>query len=161
MISDYPSTTRGGFATLNVGTLELLYFPRARFTPQVGSLDASRGLLSVVNANIGTFIPFSDLEGKVSEDEEIGTVGEIDGHAIEMERSPNAYSVPVDRILMPLGLFDIQVLDSEQLAGVRGLAIHAMRRGSARVNSRSRNERLTLMVYKRIADPDFLAGYCT
>lgn len=157
MISDYPSTARGRFATLNVGTLELMFFPRTRFTPEVGNLEASRGLLSVLNADIETFIPFSDLEGEFAEDEDVSTVGEINGHAIEMERSPKAYSVPVDRIWMPLGIFGVQALDPEQLAGVRRLAIHAMRNGSARVNSRSRNERLTRMVYKRIAAPDFLA----
>lgn len=159
MISDYPSTARGRFATLNVGTLELLYFPRTRFTPEIGSLDASNGLVSVLNADIETFIHFSDLEGDFSENEDVSIVGEIDGQAFELCRNPTGYSIPVDSISMPLGVFGVQALDPEQLAGVRGLAIHAMRSGSARVNSRSRSERLTRMVYKRIAAPDFLANY--
>lgn len=159
MISDYPSTARGRFATLNVGTLELMYFPRSRFEPEFGNLDASRGLVTNLNADIETFIPLSTLEERFTADEGVIEETEIDGHAITFGRKPTSYSVPVDTVQMPLGVFGVQALAPEHLAGVRGLAIRAMRNGSARVNRRSRNERLTRMVYKRIAAPDFLEGY--
>src|SRR5699024_4413854 len=160
MISDYPATAGGRFATLNVGTLELMYFPRFQFEPEVGSLDASCGLQTVLNADIETFIPYSEIEGEFTETDTVELTGKNEaGHAGFFVRRPNSYSVPVDSFAMPLGIVGVQALCPEELAGVRGLAIHAMRRGSARVNSRARSESLTRLVYERIADPRFLMGY--
>lgn len=155
MISDYPTTAGGRFATLTVGTLGLLYFPRARFTPQAGSLHASRGLRSVLNADTETFIPLVDLAGELSEGEDVASHGEIGGHSVIFDRRPTGYSVPVDSISMPLGVFGVATLDPEELAGVRSLAIRAMRNGSALVNQRSRSEPLARLMCRRIVDPGF------
>ncbi len=161
MISDYPNTAGGRFATLNVGSLELAYFPRRRFEPGQGNLDASSGLVSRINADIETFIHLSDIEDTYSTDDWLHSDEEIDGHAVGFSRLPDYYSVPVDAIQMPLGIFGVQKFFPEELAGVRNLAIHSMRRGSARVNSRGRGEELIRLVYKRIADPGFLEDYPT
>ena len=154
-ISDYPATARGRFATLNAGSLELLYFPRGRVDPEFGSLEASAGLVSVLNADIGTFIDPADLPSRFSLTDGVGCPEVIDGHAVSFFREPSNYSVPVDSVESPLGVFGARVLDPDQLGGVRSLVIHAMRRGSARINMRSRSEALTRLVYERIADPAF------
>lgn len=161
MISDYPGTSRGRFATLNVGSLELLYFPRTRIEIEGGGFAGSNGLVSVLNANIETFIPYSDIEGQFAPDASVCTFVELDGNTFEFSRLPTNYSIPVDSVQAPLGMFGVQDLSVERLSGVRNLAIRAMRRGSARVNARSRNDALTRMVYERIAEPDFLNDHWT
>ncbi len=157
-ISDYPSTARGRFATLNVGSLELAYFPRSRFVPQRGTLSASSGLVSVLNSEFETFITPEELPTEFGSEGTIASMEVIEGHAVEFIRRPASYAVPVDSVEMPLGVFGVKVLGASEVAGVRSLAIHAMRRGSARINSRSRGESLTRLVYRRAADPDFRAS---
>ena len=143
---------------MNVGTTELIFFPRRRFQPDIGSLAASAGLVSILNADIETFVDPEDLPSYLRRVED-GVVSsyEVDGHAVEFIRQLNAYSTPADRGQMPLGVFGVRALDSTELAGIRSFATHAMRQASARVNTRSRSESLTRMVYEHIATPDFQA----
>lgn len=158
-ISDYPGTNRGRFATLNVGSLELLWFPRERFEPEQGSLEASAGLVSMLNADIETFIRFDELPKEFSETDTVGYTDVLGGHAVSLTRRPVSYSVPVDALNTPLGVFGARALAPEELAGVRSLAVHAMRRGSARINARGRGEALTRLVYERITAPDFRTDF--
>lgn len=151
-ISDYPETAGGRFATLNVGWLELAAFPHRRFEPEVGSLDASNGLIWFLNAEMGTFIYDNELPENVPRDEPASFVEEIDGLSVCFDREPSAYSVPVDRISMPLGAFGADALSPDERGGVRQLAIKAMRTGTARVNARSYSPELTRLVYQRIAE---------
>lgn len=151
-ISDYPETAGGRFATLNVGWLELAFFPRRRFEAEVGSLESSGGLMWCLNAEMGTFIDANELPEEMSLGESGWILEEIDGHPVCFAREPKNYSVPVDRIELPLGAFGVEALDPDELLGVRRLAIHAMRTGSARVNSRSYSPELTRLVYQRIAE---------
>lgn len=151
-ISDYPATARGRFVTLNVGWLELAYFPRTRFESQIGTLEPSNGLVWFLNAEIGTFISEDGIPEDLSLDEHLGVTEEINGFPVEFERVPSGYSVPVDCIGMPLGVFGVDALREEERRGVRRLAIHAMRTGSARLNARSYSPELTRLVYERIAE---------
>lgn len=151
-ISDYPETAGGRFATLNVGWLELAAFPRRRFEAEVGTLAPSNGLTWFLNAEMGTFIDDNELPEDLSVDEAAWTLEEIDGLPVYFERSPSGYSVPVDRISMPLGAFGAEELSPDEQLGVRRLAIHAMRTGTARVNARSYSPELTRRVYQRIVE---------
>ncbi|MDO5644732.1 MAG: GIY-YIG nuclease family protein [Dermabacter sp.] len=151
-ISDYPETAGGRFATLNVGWLELAAFSRRRLEAEVGTLEPSNGLMCFLNAEMGTFIDSNELAEGLPGDEEIQILEEIDGLPVYFERSPAAYSVPVDRISMPLGVFGAEQLSTDERLGARRLAIHAMRTGSARVNARSYSSELTRLVYQRIVE---------
>lgn len=148
-LSDYPSTAGGRFVTLNVGRLELAFYPRARFEPEFGSLDISNGMVMRLNAMIETFILPEDVPPEFSPDEELYTPFEFDGKAVTFYRMPNSYSMPVDSLEMPLGCFRKKDFEDEDILGIRQLAIHAMRAGSARVNARSYSAELTRLVYKR------------
>lgn len=150
-ISDYPATAGGRFATLNVGWLELAAFPRRRWEAEIGTLEPSNGLMWFLNAEFGTFINEKELPQDDSLDEEAWLLEEVDGMPVYFERSPATYSVPVDRIFMPLGAFGVNALSLEEKLGARRLAIHAMRTGTARINARGYSAELTRMVYERIS----------
>lgn len=151
-ISDYPETAGGRFATLNVGWLELAAFPRRRFDAEVGTLAPSNGLVWFLNTETGTFIDTAGLPEKCSLDEVAWILEETDGMPVCIERDLSNYSVPVDRIVLPLGAFGVEVLSSEERLGARRLAIRAMRTGTARINARSYSPELTRRVYQRIAE---------
>ncbi len=149
-ISDYPATARGRFATLNVGTMELAAFPRVTMEEE-GVLTPSKGHTWYLNASAGTFVP----PGTDPDDLPKGYVYELDGWPEGMpfwiSSRPRSYAVPVDVLMMPLGVLGLAWLGEEEVLGVRRLAIQAMRQGSARVNSRSYSAELTRLVYERIA----------
>lgn len=151
-ISDYPETAGGRFATLNVGWLELAAFPRRKQDPEVGTLDANAGLMWFLNAELGTFVVEADFSNDIPPDEAVAFVDVVDGMPVRFEREPTNYSVPVDRVVMPLGALGVDALSTEQKQGVRRLAIDAMRAGSARVNARSYSPELTRLVYSRIVE---------
>ncbi|QIM15758.1 GIY-YIG nuclease family protein [Leucobacter insecticola] len=157
-ISDYPETVGGRFATLNVGWLELAYFPRRRFEAELGSLEASNELMWYLNAEIETFVAEEDVPDDVGLQEEIQFVAEIGGMPYYWGRIPSSYSVPVDCIGMPLGAGVVEQLEAQELMGARRLAIHAMRTGSARVNARSYSAELTRRVYERILERETSAA---
>ncbi len=150
-ISDYPETAGGRFATLNVGWLELVAFPRRRWDAEVGTLAPSNGLMWFLNAEMGTFINEAELPEGAALDEEAWIVEEVDGMPVHFDRVPSNYSTPVDRIAMPLGAFGANALSPIERLGARRLAIHAMRTGTARVNARSYSPELTRLVYERIS----------
>ncbi|WP_099331964.1 GIY-YIG nuclease family protein [Actinomyces minihominis] len=151
-LSDSPSTSGGRFATLNVGVLELAFFPRVKSEAQVGSLDESNGLTWILNAEEETFIPYEEVTPRFKDDEAIGYMAEIAGMPVGFFRIPEYYSVPVDRVEMPLGAFGVQVLSPSERDGVRRLAIHMMRSGSLGANQRSHSRALTRLVYERIVE---------
>lgn len=151
-ISDYPSTGGGRFATLNVGRLELAVFPQGVLDAEVGTLTPSNGLMWFLNAEIGTFINEADRRPEDDPDDDTTLLlAEVDGMPVYLEYLPSYYSMPVDRIFMPLGAFGVNALPPEQKLGARRLAIHSMRTGSARVNARSYSSELTRLVYERIS----------
>lgn len=151
-ISDYPETAGGRFATLNVGWLELAAFPRARQTPEVGTLQPSNDLMWFLNAELGTFVDEDHLPRRLRRDRFVWYSQEIDGLPVYFERSLSGYSVPVDRICLPLGAFGVNAFSPEERRGARRLAIRAMRTGTARVNARSYSAELTRLVYARIVE---------
>ncbi len=157
-ISDYPQTAGGRFATLNAGWLELAAFPRRQFEAEVGTLGPSKGLMWFLNAEMGTFVYENELPEDLALDEAAVILEEVHGLPVYFERDPSGYSVPVDRILMPLGAFGAVALGPNEQLGVRRLAINAMRAGSARLNARSSySPELTRLVYQRIVERSGLA----
>lgn len=151
-ISDYPETAGGRFATLNVGWLELAWFPRARFEPKEGGVEASNGLMFFLNAALGTFVDETEVLREFSVDDEVEEFFEVDGIPVTFIRRPQSYSVPVDCMGLPLGTLGVDELDTDERQGVRNLVLHAMRAGSARINARSYSPELTRLVYKRITE---------
>ncbi|MDT3766943.1 GIY-YIG nuclease family protein [Gleimia hominis] len=153
-LSDYPSTAGGRFATLNVGSLELAFFPRHRMESDYGSWEESLGLVFRLNAEMGSFVDEESLTER-ERDENIYFPDQVNGYLTEWYRVPHGYSVPVDSLAGPLGVFGFSVFPEEMRAGVRSLAIHSMRKQSALLNGRSHSEPLTRMVFERIASPQF------
>jgi hypothetical protein len=150
-LSDYPSTAGGRFATLNVGPLELAYFPRNYYIPAGGEKDGPEQLLTIINAECETFVFQSDFPPEAN-NEEFFLTYLIDGETVGFERLPSSYRLTgVDRIIMPLGRFGMDSFDPEEVEGVRKLAIKVMRRASGAVNSRTHSPELTRLVYERIA----------
>ena len=152
MISDYPGTSGGRFATLNVGNLELAYFPRGRWPITSPRWKGQREMLyTVVNAEAGTLlrkqkgslIPWSERQ------EVIRFYGD---EVIFYELSKRTYSVPADALCYPLGSKALDRLTDLQIRGIRCLAVRSMRNASARVNVRSRSEELTKKVYARMLE---------
>jgi hypothetical protein len=151
-LSDCPRTAGGRFATLNVGPLELAYFPiRWGLSPE-GSICQGGTPMVSVNALPGTFLLAGELPHGLAE---VGSdVCElIDGHPVIFGHHPRAYTIaPVDVITMPLGVFGVQRLSKEELTGVRALAIQIMRRPGGSLQARHHSDELTRLVYQRIVE---------
>lgn len=154
-ISDYPETAGGRFATLNVGWLELAAFPRARWEAEVGDLTRSNGLMWFINAELGTFVDETILQEEGWPPDTDAFVEEYDGLPVYSERRLSNYSIPVDSLSLPLGAIGVDALSPEHLTGIRRLAIHGMRAGTARVNARSYSSELTCLAYERITEFTF------
>jgi hypothetical protein len=148
-LSDYPSTAGGRFATLNVGPLELAYFPPwlepslLRISTWVDGVPAV-----CVNAVPETFMPDWLLRRH-----QPSHVRSIRGISVLCESVPFNYATtPVDRIVMPLGELGARRFGRSQLEGVRKLAITIMRGASAPLHARSHSRELTRRVYQRICE---------
>lgn len=148
-LSDFPSTAGGRFATLNVGSLELLYFSRTR---DVWQGLSSCGTISL-NAAPETFVSPNPSNEKLLQASCF--TGEFENLPFEIAFLPSGeqyYGVPVDTICAPLESNILDDLSDDEQLGVRQLALTAMRRGSARLNARSHSRDLTTLVYRRIAE---------
>lgn len=160
-LSDYPSTAGGRFATLNVGSLELAFFPRRRMEPMrrwfksaSKTWQETLGLTVQINAEMGTLVHDDSIRW-YNRKRNIRFTDSVGKHTVEWYRVPHGYSVPVDSFAGPLGVFGLSVFPEEMRAGVRSLAIHSMRKQSALLNGRSHSEPLTRLVFERIASPQF------
>lgn len=117
-ISDWPSTAGGRLATLNVGALELAYFPRKPIVPEI---DVADGLVAETN------VVYFNLPPHVLEDEDDGFYFKFDGTLGVIERVTYNMTAAV-RIGVPVGtlrkFFDT---NPEFLTDARVFALDVMR----------------------------------
>lgn len=151
-LSDYPSTAGGRFATLNVGNLELAYFPRKPWQVDFDDGSVEQVLYVVHNAIAGTFVSGREEPTAKYDDGSIEYEEDIGGHLVCYINRPNHYSLPTDGLCYPLGAFDARDILPEGLAGIRTLAIRSMRNASARLNARSHSGELSRRIYKRMLE---------
>ena len=152
-LSDFPQTSGGRFATLNVGPLEIAYFPRYPIPLSAGgsSTSGKPGLVRVVNSAPGSFFA-------ADSDSYAATFGESRRVAtahrnVRFDAIRATYPLtPVDQIISKLGTLDLRLLAPSQLQGVRRLAIAVMRNKSASLNRRHHSSELTRLVFQRIVE---------
>ncbi len=151
-LSDYPLTAGGRFATLNVGRLELAYFPRKPWEILFEDGTAESTLYVMYNAEFGSFT--SDFDAPAQADASHGFEVEEDngGYVVVYANQPSRYSLPTDAVYYPLGEFDIRDVKPEGITGIRSLAVRSMRNGSAQLFRRSHSRELTRLVYQRMLE---------
>lgn len=147
-ISDSPSTSGGRFATLNVGALELAYFPRILVDDPEGLTEEQ---FQVVMFNLPADVLKADWEAAILRE---------DDYWILFERIPYALINTV-RAVMPIGCLR-EFFDSEPelLADARQFAINLMRQGGSGKFRRWHSKSLTYEVFAhcRQCNEDTLAG---
>lgn len=143
-ITDSPSTSGGRFATLNVGNLELMYFPRRKF------------VLSYRYGSTGEYVTASNAPA-----DQTGSVPSfIQKHQLP-QIDPN-FRVAISRChyqltetlqtLTPVGTLFSQPCDvqAETIRELRALVLPLMRRGRNTLFNRYHSKALTDCVYQRI-----------
>ena len=150
-LSDYPSTAGGRFATLNVGNLELLFFPRRELKFRSAYFGSkTNGIFGRVNAEPGTFGRNRMLGTRPRARFMDDRMDNQNGAKAFIER--RYYSIPVDTMSFPLGSSAITSLTSQEIIGIRRLAVRSMRNASAKLNARSHSSELTRLVYQRMLE---------
>ena len=150
-LSDYPSTAGGRFAKLNVGNLELMYFPRQEMYWRSWDrrLEVS-GLFGMVNAESGTFVNAGWSGGRFSKGPDGNHIGSREG--VPVVTGEHRYSILVDTLSFPMGSSVLQNLAAKEVMGIRRLAVRSMRNASAMVNARSHSPELSRLMYQRILE---------
>lgn len=147
-LSDYPSTAGGRFATLNVGGLELAYFPRQSPFPddEYGPLDTV-----VVNLPAGTIYRGSRPNLGLYEygPGEVATFPSGD-HCMAR---PARYGI-VDTDLIEAFTLDLISLDWGITQTLRSFAIDLMRAGTSRKFTRYHSPELARRIYEEVASMD-------
>lgn len=134
-LTDFPSTAGGRFATLNVGSLELAYFPRWVEFP-----DHSPA--AFVNFPRGTFDFTEDDEGR--------QISELPNGCV-CEGGRNKYKIAeVDCVI--IGLPTIAQFDPTMIELLRKFALDLMRRSDSRKFARWHSAELSRLVYQRICE---------
>lgn len=126
-ITDYPSTAGGRFATLNVGDMEVAYFPR-------WPLDGST-LGAVLNVASGHALP-----------------SEIAGGWVEREVDRYRASGLVDQVIVPLGRVAEALQQQQVLTALRELVLALMRSSTSAKFARWHSEELARRAYAMIVD---------
>lgn len=117
-VSDYPNTVGGRLATLNVGSVEVLYIPREPYELVRGDGTRVRIHCSLLNMASGTVITDGELQSRWQ-----NTAPLISAFARQSE-----YRIgPVDNIGVPAGLIGQALDHPEILQGVREFCLNVMR----------------------------------
>lgn len=144
-LSDYPSTGGGRFATLNVGGLELAYFPRQSPFPddEYGPVDTV-----VLNLPAGTIFrgPRPDLGRYEFGPGEVATFPSGDPCLAR----PAHYSIS-DTDMIEAFTLDLITLDWGITKTLRSFAIDLMRAGNSRKFTRYHSPELARRVYEEVA----------
>lgn len=145
-LSDYPQTSGGRSATLNVGPLEIAYFPRRPIEILANGAMRSSNLVRVVNAAPGTLFP----ENGESYAAVLGDRRRIIAAHKSLQFDDVRSSYVLTPVISRLGTLDLRLLSQAHLRGIRKLAITRMRNKSATLNKRHRSSELTRLVFQRI-----------
>ena len=146
-VSDYPSTVGGRLATLNVGTVEVLFIPREPYDLIRGEEERVKVHCSRLNTSAGTVISDGELQARWRTSTPF-----ISAYAYQTE-----YGIgPVDNMTIPTG-FVGQALDHpEILQGVREFCLNLMRSSQSGIFRRWHSRELTRRAYEehlRVVDP--------
>lgn len=138
-VSDYPNTVGGRLATLNVGSAEVLYIPRAPRELIRG--DGTRVTIHISSLNMAA--------GTVITDGEVQTRWDNAAPLIPtFTRQPQYGTGPVDNVGIPTGLVGQALDHPEILQGVRELCLNLMRSGQSGIFRRWHARELTRRAYE-------------
>ena len=144
-LSDYPSTAGGRFATLNVGGLELAYFPRQSPFPddEYGPVDTV-----VLNLPAGTILrgPRPNLGQYELGPAEVASLPSGDPCLAR----PAHYSI-ADTDMIEAVTLDLLTFDWGVTKTLRSFAIDLMRAGNSRKFTRYHSPELARRVYEEVA----------
>ncbi|MDO5535339.1 MAG: GIY-YIG nuclease family protein [Propionibacteriaceae bacterium] len=129
-ISDYPSTAGGRLATLNVGDMEVLYFPRETIQQGQGPVN-----VAVLNTAPGHDLPEEIAGGWVERGVEHYRAAEV-----------------VDQVIVPLGRIGAALDDERTLAAVRTLVLALMRSSTSAKFARWHSAELARRAFEVIAN---------
>lgn len=154
-VSDFPSTSRGRYATLNVGYLELLYFPRHPLEMPVEDGVVVIEHAAVLNLPVGTMgEPGGSPEDGYAFGWPTGECFTWLDIARQGNRGKNAIGTRTDQIVMPIGTLSADFEAVDLLEPIRELALKLMRRSSARIYARSHSSELARLAYERVVRAD-------
>lgn len=138
-VSDYPNTVGGRLATLNVGSLEVLYIPREPFELLNGHGKQVSIHCSLLNMSPGTVISDGEVQAR----------WQNTGLMVPNMSHQSSYSIgPVDNVTIPTG-YVAQALDHpEILQGVREFCMNVMRAGQSGMFRRWHSRELTRRAYE-------------
>jgi hypothetical protein len=150
-LSDFPSTSRGRYATLNVGYLEMLYFPRHPLEMVVEDGMVIVEHAAVLNLPVGTMgEPGDKPEDGYAFDWPTGECFTWLDVARPSNRGKDALGTRTDQIVMPIGTLSADFEAVDLLEPMRELALKLMRRSSARIYAKSHSAELARLAYERV-----------
>lgn len=138
-VSDYPSTVGGRLATLNVGTVEVLFVQRETYDLIRGDGELVTIHCSMLNTSAGTVLTDGELQERWQTSAPFLT---------NSARSVQYGIGPVDNLMIPTG-FVGQALDHPViLQGVREFCLNLMRSSQSGLFRRWHSRELTRRVYE-------------
>lgn len=147
-VSDYPNTVGGRLATLNVGSAEVLYIPRAPRELIRGGSEKVKIHCSKLNMAAGTVIRDRELQARWHN---------TPLFVSNMTRQPNYGIGPVDNVTIPTGLVGQALNHPEILQGVREFCLNLMRSGQSGIFRRWHSRELARRAYEehiRVTEQD-------
>src|SRR5699024_6112798 len=138
-VSDYPNTVGGRLATLNVGSAEVLYIPRAPRELIRG--DGTRVTIHISSLNMAAGTVITDGEVQTRWDDAAPLIPTF-------TRQPQYGTGRVDNVGIPTGLVGQALHLTEILQGVRELCLNLMRSGQSGIFRRWHARELTRRAYE-------------
>lgn len=138
-VSDYPNTVGGRLATLNVGSVEVLFIPRAPV--ELIRSDGERVHIHCSSLNMAA--------GTIITDDEVKTHWQNATPLIpSFSRQPKYRIGPVDNVGIPTGLIGQALDHPEILQGVREFCLNLMRLNQSGLFRRWHSRELTRRAYE-------------
>ena len=138
-VSDYPNTVGGRLATLNVGSVEVLYIPREPIDLVRGGSENVKIHCSALNMAAGTVISDGEVQPRWH-----NTAPFITSFA----RQPKYGIGPVDNVIIPTGLVGQALDHPDILQGVREFCLNLMRSGQSGIFRRWHAPELARRAYE-------------
>lgn len=131
-VTDFPSTAGGRLATLNVGNMEVLYFPRGAV--RFGGETVPRAILNLAP---GFHVP-----------------RRIGGVNLGVRRNQTSYKAApaVDQFHFPVGQLSASIEESRAIEALRELVLALMRSGTAAKFARWHSLELARLVYASVGE---------
>jgi len=138
-VSDYPNTVGGRLATLNVGSVEVLYIPREPIDLVRGGSENVKIHCSRLNMAAGTVIDEGELQARWQN---------TPLFVSNMTRQPSYGIGPVDNVIIPTGLVGQALDHPDILQGVREFCLNLMRSGQSGIFRRWHAPELARRAYE-------------